>query len=122
MEDRKKRPKITDTSLVSQKIKQILNQKRGTYLREYKDELMRAFRINVSQASIYIYFRRHRITWKKVCKVARSARVENVNQFWTNIKKYAIKYDQIVFLDETYISNTIGNRNYGRSLRYFLFF
>ena len=98
-------------------IKNILNRKPHIYIYELQRELYRRTGDIFSISQIWIKCKKAKFTKKVITRRFAEANPLAEIAFWNDLTSNNIHINQLVWIDESYICRTSGNRRYGWSLR-----
>lgn len=79
--------------------------------------LLQAFGICISQSALHYFWKRKNYTFKRICGVAKEARIDECERFWELYYMLVSNIDQCLWGDESDRNDKTVNRNFGRAPR-----
>ena len=89
-----------------------------TYTLREMQLLLQAFGIYVSQSALHYFWKRHNYTFKRICAVAKEARIDECERFWMLYFLLVTDINQCLWGDESDRNDKTVNRKFGRAPRF----
>ena len=114
------RRKIFDNQIQAQFALDLVDLDPTASLLKHVDQFYAHFQIHIGKDTINRLFAKHKITWKKISKIAIEADDEEHALFWKCYQAIVSDPEQVLFLDESYRNDKTANPTYGRGQGYVL--